>query len=91
MINKSSIVDLKEPRKSVNRGGPRYSIKKYDNGGAMKRGTPTHLSISGGSGTFPGHDAVKAQLTEAHDGPYDSIHFHLHKQLNGFYALPTST
>jgi hypothetical protein len=57
----------------------------------MKRRTPTHLSISGGSGTFPGHDAVKAQLTEAHDGPYDSIHFHLHRQLNGFYALPTST
>lgn len=57
----------------------------------MKRGTPTHLSVSGGSGTFPGHDAVKAQLTEAHDGPYDSIHFHLHRQLNGFYALSTST
>lgn len=52
----------------------------------MKRGTPAHLSIFSSSGTFPGHDAVKAQLTEAHDGPYDSIHFHLRMELNGFYV-----
>ncbi|KAJ0157476.1 hypothetical protein HZ326_0146 [Fusarium oxysporum f. sp. albedinis] len=31
---------------------------------------------------FSGHDAVKTQLTEAHDGFYDNIHFHSPPALN---------